>query len=97
MFYEIKHGLSLSQVECLPTQALDKLVRFKTKYADNLSTFYVKGNKKKTIPILKHELPPQATTYTRDRVCTELERPPERRDHQSPKVTRLTSSRPRMA
>jgi hypothetical protein len=29
--------------------------------------------------------------------CTELERPPERRDHQSPKVTRLTSSRPRMA
>jgi hypothetical protein len=30
-------------------------------------------------------------------VCTELERPPERRDHQSPKVTRLTSSRPRMA
>jgi hypothetical protein len=29
--------------------------------------------------------------------CTELEIPPERRDHQSPKVTRLTSSRPRMA
>jgi hypothetical protein len=30
-------------------------------------------------------------------LCTELERPPERRDHQSHKVTRLTSSRPRMA
>jgi hypothetical protein len=35
--------------------------------------------------------------FTGYRTCTELERPPERRDHQSHKVTRLTNSRPRMA